>query len=120
MEAKIIKTTNKPWGYEKLFAFTDQYALKEIGFNKGARCSLQKHVQKHEHTYVMSGKVQVEEDDKDGNLLIHIYEAGQCYEEKPNARHRITALEDSIVLEVSTPHLDDVIRIEDDYGRSEN
>lgn len=53
MKQEVIEYIEKPWGYEKLYAVNDSYAVKEIGFNKGARCSLQKHEQKLEHAYVL-------------------------------------------------------------------
>lgn len=119
MKQEVIKYIEKPWGYEKLFTCNDSYALKEIGFKKGARCSLQKHVQKLEHAYILYGEIQVEEDNENGEIEVHVYRPGECYEQKPGARHRVTALEDSAFIEVSTPHLDDVIRLEDDYGRQD-
>ncbi|WP_294730608.1 hypothetical protein [uncultured Faecalibaculum sp.] len=119
MKQEVIKYIEKPWGYEKLFTCNDSYALKEIGFKKGARCSLQKHVQKLEHAYILYGEIQVEEDNENGEIEVHVYRPGECYEQKPGARHRVTALEDSAIIEVSTPHLDDVIRLEDDYGRQD-
>ena len=61
--------------------------------------------------------VAVEEDDETGTLVTNIYEPGGCWHEKPHARHRVTAIEDSTFIEVSTPHLDDVVRIQDDFGR---
>lgn len=117
MKQEVIEYIDKPWGYEKLYAVNDSYAVKEIGFNKGARCSLQKHEQKLEHAYVLYGKLQVEEDDENGNLQTNICTPGMVYEQKPGFRHRVTGLENSAIIEVSTPHLTDVIRLDDDYGR---
>ena len=117
MEQKLVKYVEKPWGYEKWIAVTDAYALKEIFLKEGCRCSLQYHEQKEEHSYLLRGKVAVEEDNEAGKLVTNIYEPGGCWHEKPLARHRVTALEDSVFIEVSTPHLDDVVRIQDDFGR---
>ena len=117
MKQELVKYVEKHWGYEKWIAVTDSYALKEIFLKKDCRCSLQYHEQKEEHSYLLKGKVAVEEDDEAGNLVTNIYEPGGCWHEKPHARHRVTAIEDSTFIEVSTPHLDDVVRIQDDFGR---
>ena len=117
MEQKLVKFVEKPWGYEKWIAVTDQYAMKEIFLKKGSRCSLQYHNEKEEHSYLLKGKVSVEEDNEAGQLVTNIYEPGECWHEKPLAKHRVTALEDVTFIEVSTPHLDDVVRVEDDFGR---
>ena len=116
---KPVKHIDKPWGFEDLMDLTDRYAVKVIGFNKGARCSLQKHVNKCETIYVLSGKVMVEEDNANHELEEHVYLPGQFYTQRPGFAHRVNALEDSQILEFSTPELDDVIRIEDDYGRQD-
>ena len=72
---------------------------------------------KEEHSYLLSGKVSVEEDNEEGKLVTNIYSPGECWHELPYAKHRVTAIEDSVFMEVSTPHLDDVVRVEDDFGR---
>ncbi len=117
MRQELVKYVEKPWGYEKWIAVTDQYALKEIFLKKGCRCSLQYHENKEEHSYLLSGKVSVEEDNADGVLVTNLYQPGECWHEKPLAKHRVTAIEDSVFMEVSTPHLDDVVRVQDDFGR---
>ena len=106
MKQELVKYVEKPWGYEKWLAVTDHYALKEIFFKKGERCSFQYHNQKEEHIYILKGKLEVLEDDEHKKL-----------HNPPTFRHRNTALEDTTIIEVSTPHLDDVVRIEDDYNR---
>lgn len=117
MKIAMNKFVDKPWGNEKWIAVNDQYALKIITLNKGTRTSLQYHNQKEEHIYLWEGKLSVEEDDVNGNLVTMIYEAGDIMHNPPLAKHRLTALEDSVFVEVSTPHLDDVVRVEDDYQR---
>ena len=117
MKQELVKYVEKPWGYEKWLAVTDRYALKEIFFKKGERCSFQYHNQKEEHIYILKGKLEVLEDDEHKKLHTHIYGPGDIISNPPTFRHRNTALEDTTIIEVSTPHLDDVVRIEDDYNR---
>jgi mannose-6-phosphate isomerase len=105
--------TEKPWGYEDLWALNSKYAAKVIHINKNSRLSLQKHNEKHESIYVMSGTltVVVNED-------IIVLEKGQSLCIPAKVVHRFCATDEDVrILEVSTPELDDVIRIEDDYNR---
>lgn len=112
-----MKIVEKPWGREIWVAVTDQYALKIIEFKKGSRSSLQYHKQKHEHIYVDSGIAQMEWQNDQGQMETLILKAGDVVENKPRRKHRTTALEDVRFIEVSTPHMDDVVRVEDDYNR---
>ena len=114
---KPVKTVEKPWGREIWIAHTDKYALKIIEFKKGSRSSLQYHNKKAEHIYVDSGILRVEEK-IDGKMVFNIYKAGDVVENPPMKKHRSEALEDLRLIEVSTPELDDVVRVEDDYGRN--
>lgn len=113
-----MQVIEKPWGREIWVAVTDAYALKIIHFNAGARSSLQYHRRKHEHVYIDSGRVRAELEDEDGRLCEHIFEPGTVIENPPGRRHRIEALEDTRLIEVSTPDLDDVVRVDDDYNRT--
>lgn len=117
MKAELNRYVEKPWGYEKWIAVTDHYALKEIFFKKGQRCSFQYHNKKQEHIYILSGKLEVLEDNKNRELETHIYGPGEIIFNPATYRHRNTALEDTTIIEVSTSDLDDVVRIEDDYDR---
>lgn len=117
MKTAMNKFVEKPWGNEKWIAVNEHYALKIITLHAGARTSLQYHNLKEEHIYLWSGKLSVEEDDANGNMITTIYEAGDIMHNPVLAKHRLTALEDSVFVEVSTPHLDDVVRVEDDYQR---
>lgn len=117
MKVELEKYVEKPWGYEKWIAVTDSYALKEIFLKKGCRTSLQYHNLKEEHSYLLRGKLSIEEDNENKEMIVNIYEPGEIVHAKPLARHRVTALEDSTYIEVSTPYLDDVVRIEDDFNR---
>lgn len=112
-----MKIVEKPWGKETWVAHTEKYALKIIEVNKGTRSSLQYHVNKHEHIYVDAGTVQMEWEDDAGDMHTSRLGPGDVIENKPGRKHRVTAIEDTRLIEVSTPELDDVVRIEDDYSR---
>ena len=112
-----MKVVEKPWGRELWIAHTDQYALKIIEVNQGTRSSLQYHVQKHEHIYVDRGRLQVEWENEEGELVTLELAPGDVIENQPGRKHRVTAIEDTRLIEVSTPELKDVVRIEDDYNR---
>lgn len=112
-----MKVVPKPWGREVWIAQTDKYAMKIIEIKKGTRSSLQYHVKKHEHIYVDSGVMQVEWENDQGEMEILILKPGEVIENKPGRKHRMTAVEDVRLLEVSTPELDDVVRLADDYRR---
>lgn len=107
----------KPWGYELIWAKTDKYVGKILHINKGHQLSLQYHKLKEETIYVQSGKLQFLLEDDKGERQTVILEPGQSAHTKPLRVHRMTALEDTDVFEVSTPELDDVVRLQDDYGR---
>jgi mannose-6-phosphate isomerase len=112
-----MKIIEKPWGREIWVAHTDRYALKIIEFKKGNRSSLQYHNRKHEHIYVDSGVLQMEWEDEKGRMQPLRLKPGDIVEVPPGRKHRVTALEDVRLFEVSTPELDDVVRVEDDYQR---
>jgi mannose-6-phosphate isomerase len=112
-----VKIVEKPWGREIWVAHTDHYALKIIEFKAGSRSSLQYHDLKHEHIYVDSGVLRVELEKPDGTMETVDLGPGSVVENPPGRRHRVQAVEDVRLIEVSTPQLDDVVRVEDDYGR---
>ena len=112
-----MKVVEKPWGRELWVAHTEKYALKIIEVKKGHRSSLQYHVIKHEHIYVDSGALKVEWEGEDGHMRESILQVGDVIENKPGRKHRVTPLEDVRLIEVSTPEMDDVVRVEDDYQR---
>ncbi len=112
-----MKIVDKPWGREIWVAHTDKYAFKIIEVRQGTRSSLQYHVKKHEHLYVDQGVLQIEWEDDAGHMVTLTLHPGNVVENKPGRKHRVTALEDAGLLEVSTPELDDVVRVEDDYHR---
>jgi mannose-6-phosphate isomerase len=117
MEAKLPQRTEKPWGHELLIALTSQYAGKVIFVKKGYRLSLQYHQKKDESTYVFLGSVSLELENGDGKMELLTLKKGDCFRSPPSTKHRLKALEDSTLFEVSTPELDDVVRLQDDYGR---
>lgn len=118
MEDELPRKIEKPWGFELLFAHTPKYAGKVIFVKKGHRLSLQYHEKKDETLYLYEGKALVEVDGSDGCLVSSVFQPGQCIRVSPRTRHRLEAIEDTTFLEVSTPELDDVVRLEDDYGRA--
>lgn len=117
MEDKLPRKTEKPWGFELLFAHTSKYAGKVIFVRKGHRLSLQYHEKKDESLYVYEGKAQLETEGKDGHLVLNVVKPGECIRLPPFIKHRLEAIEDTTIFEVSTPELEDVKRLDDDYGR---
>jgi len=117
-EGKFPVKTEKPWGYELLFAWTEKYAGKVIFVKQGHRLSLQYHRFKDEAMLIQYGKVLIEIEDTNGNKKSLSAGPGQCIHIPPLTRHRLQALENTTLIEVSTPELDDVVRLADDYGRS--
>lgn len=111
-----FKKVEKPWGREIWIAVNDNYALKDIEINKGTRSSLQYHNFKEEHIYIISGVAQCEEM-IDGKLVTNTYYQGDIIHNPSGKQHRLTAIEQLRLIEVSTPFLDDVVRVEDDFGR---
>ncbi len=108
----------KPWGKEIWFAHTDSYAGKILEIKKGHRYSLQYHKNKMETQYVLDGRIKMTHGPAEDQLTETILETGDKIDITPGTIHRAEGLEDSKILEVSTPDLDDVVKIEDDYGRS--
>ncbi len=108
---------DKPWGYELRWAITDRYAGKVLHINKGEALSLQYHNRKDEYQYVLSGAVDMEVGASDDSLTTRRMRAGDTLHITPGTRHRLTAVEDTDIFEVSTPEIDDVVRLEDRYGR---
>ena len=112
------KRVDKPWGWELIWAIADDYVGKVLFVKTGESLSLQFHREKDESWYVQSGRAQLELGDAGQAVLnSEVVGPGACFRYRPGTVHRITALEDTTILEVSTPHLDDVVRLEDQYGR---
>lgn len=112
-----IRIVKKPWGEEWWLAHTDRYAGKVLVLNKGKRFSLQYHEVKHETQFLSQGKIKMEIGPSVEDLEVRILEPGAVTMIPPGTYHRIEALETAHIFEVSTPELDDVVRVEDDFGR---
>jgi mannose-6-phosphate isomerase-like protein (cupin superfamily) len=111
-----IARVEKPWGYELHWAKTDRYVGKLIHVNKGHALSLQYHHRKDETIFLASGLITFEIE-IDGVLTARDMRPGEAVHITPRTVHRMTAIEDSDIYEVSTPELDDVVRLQDRYGR---
>jgi len=112
-----IKRVEKPWGYEIWWAHTERYVGKILHVKAGHKLSLQYHVEKDETIYVQSGAIVLMVDEGQGLREIPM-RPGQSYHVRPGTVHRFVAIEDSDILEVSTPEVEDVVRLDDDYGRA--
>jgi mannose-6-phosphate isomerase len=112
------RRTDKPWGHELLWALSEQYAGKILFVKAGEALSLQFHNEKDESWYVLEGRAELELGDA-GQAVLNkeVITAGDAFRYRPGTVHRVKAIEDTRILEVSTPHLDDVVRLEDAYGR---
>ncbi len=111
------RRVEKPWGYEIWYALTEEYAGKILHVDQGHRLSLQFHERKDESCYLLTGRLLLIKGPTADELTEDTLSPGQTWRNRPGEIHTIEALEDSDVLEVSTPHLDDVVRLQDDYGR---
>jgi mannose-6-phosphate isomerase-like protein (cupin superfamily) len=114
-----VERIEKPWGYEIVFAHSERYAGKVIFVRAGEQLSLQFHRTKDETVYVQSGRIELEIGDPGGPLDTEVVGPGHAFRLRPGVVHRWRALEDAVVIEASTPELDDVVRLEDRYGRAE-
>jgi mannose-6-phosphate isomerase-like protein (cupin superfamily) len=113
-----VRRVEKPWGHELIWALTDTYCGKVLFVKAGQALSLQFHREKDEAWLVQSGRAKLELGDVgQGALVEEVVGPGSAFHYRPGTVHRVTALEDTTILEVSTPHLDDVVRLEDAYGR---
>jgi mannose-6-phosphate isomerase-like protein (cupin superfamily) len=109
---------DKPWGWELIWALTDHYCGKLLFVRAGEALSLQYHEKKDESWYVQDGRAELELSAL-GAAEREIVEIGpgDCFRFEPLTVHRVRAIEDTLVIEVSTPDIDDVVRLEDAYGR---
>ena len=113
------RRVEKPWGWELIWALTDDYCGKLLFVEAGEALSLQYHEVKDESWYVQDGRAALELSLRDGSEseLLEIH-PGDCFRFRPHTIHRVRALDDTLIIEVSTAHLDDVVRLEDAYGRT--
>ncbi|HEX2754638.1 MAG TPA: cupin domain-containing protein [Candidatus Limnocylindrales bacterium] len=111
------RRVDKPWGSELIWALTDRYCGKVITIETGKRLSLQYHEQKVESILVLSGRLLLHLEDDAGVMTKRELRAGDTSHVPVGRRHRFEALERVELVEVSTPELGDVVRVEDDFGR---
>ena len=113
------RRVEKPWGHELIWAVAEQYVGKVLFVAAGQSLSLQFHREKDESWYVQAGRAKLELGEAGEAVLVEeIITPGAAFRYRPGTVHRVTAIEDTTILEVSTPHLDDVVRLEDEYGRA--
>ena len=110
-------TVSKPWGHEQWLELNEFYAYKVIHMKKGNQSSLQLHEKKVEANYVIDGLAEVLLENDEGEMVSYEFKAGSGWVVPVGKKHRVIAKTDYTALEVSTPHLDDVVRIKDDYNR---
>ena len=118
--SEIPKRVEKPWGYELWWARTDRYVGKILHVTRGESLSLQYHNVKDETIMLQSGRLLFETrpTGEEGELRKVEMKPGDVFHIAPGTLHRMTAVEDCDIVEVSTPELDDVVRLEDRYGRA--
>lgn len=109
---------DKPWGYELLWARTERYVGKLLHIDAGHALSLQFHRKKDETLYLLSGELELQVDDRAGILRTMVLEPGGSLHVWPGRRHRLVARTSCDVMEVSTPEVDDVVRLSDRYERT--
>ncbi len=116
----MTRFVEKPWGREEIFASTDRYVGKILSVHAGRALSLQYHVRKDETMRVLAGRCELHIGTSPGSrdLEVRVLEVGATVRITPGTLHRLVALSDTEILEVSTPDLDDVVRLEDRYGRA--
>ncbi len=112
---------DKPWGHEVIWSVTERYAGKLLFIRAGESLSLQFHNVKDEAWYVLDGRAELELGAAGERMLNReVVGPGAAFHFAPGTVHRVKAVEDTTILEVSTPELDDIVRLEDQYGRTDN
>ena len=113
-----VTKVEKPWGHELIWALSETYCGKVLFVRAGAALSLQFHNEKDESWLVQSGRARLELGEA-GQQVLHeeVVGPGAAFRYRPGTVHRVTAIEDTTILEVSTPQIDDIVRLEDLYGR---
>jgi mannose-6-phosphate isomerase-like protein (cupin superfamily) len=111
------RRVEKPWGWELVWAETEDYVGKLLFVRAGQSLSLQYHEVKDESWLVQQGRATLELGEVGGDLATIEIGPDDVFRYRPGTVHRVTAIEDTLIVEVSTPHLDDVVRLEDRYGR---
>jgi len=114
----LFTKNEKPWGYEELVECNDKYVVKKLFMKEGHSCSIQYHELKRETILVLSGKLKISIGPTIDTLVDRVYTFGETVTIEPYTVHRMTAVEDSLYSETSTNELWDVVRLQDNYGRS--
>ncbi len=114
-----MKIVSKPWGKEEWLELNDRYCYKRIYINAGTKTSYQYHKEKLETNFIIEGEAEVWLENDLGIVEKKIMKAGDFFTVKPPKKHRVIAITDIILQEVSTPEVDDVIRLEDDTNRGD-
>ena len=114
---KNYETIEKPWGREEIIEINKRYMFKRLTMYEGHRCSLQYHNYKLETIYILEGKLRIYFGEDQNSLENNIFEAGESITLSPKVVHRMEAVSDCIYLESSTPEINDVVRLADDYIR---
>ena len=112
-----VRVVPKPWGHETIWAHTDRYVGKVLHIKAGHSLSLQYHDMKDETIHLLRGTMIYRAGTKGGELKDIGLKEGESYRNEPGTVHQMEAVTDCDVLEASTPHLDDVVRLADRYGR---
>ena len=116
-QGEIMQIIEKPWGKEEVVEINERYMMKKLTMWKGHRCSLQYHNVKQETIYVLSGRLRILSGPTKDNLSDRVYEPDTYITIPPGSVHRMEAVEDCVYLEASTPEMEDVVRLSDDYQR---
>jgi len=114
-----VQVIEKPWGKEEVIEINDRYMMKKLTMWKDHRCSLQYHNHKKETIYVLSGQLRIYVGPTKDELSSKVYGPDETITLEPGVVHRMEGVEDCIYLEASTPEMHDVVRLSDDYNRSE-
>jgi mannose-6-phosphate isomerase len=113
-----VKRVDKPWGHEQWFALVDgKFCGKALHVREGHALSLQYHERKEEVIFVQTGRLRVEIGHHQSSLETFELSPGEAVHVPAGVRHRVTALQDSVLLEASTTEVTDIVRLEDRYGR---
>lgn len=113
-----MQIIEKPWGREEVIEINEKYMVKKLTMFAGCRCSLQYHNIKKETIYVLSGVLKIIQGTSQDGLIEKLYRAGDAVTIPPRLIHRMEGVEESVYLEASTPEMDDVVRLADDYQRA--
>ena len=113
-----MQVIEKPWGKEEVIEINDRYMMKKLTMWAGHRCSLQYHNVKRETIYVLSGELRIYSGATQEQLTSRVYLPHETITLTPGVVHRMEAVTDSVYLEASTPEMEDVVRLVDDYQRA--